>query len=454
MEEIESKEQQPTLSSVQRQPLFSRMDKKSTVNWIRVSIVIFIGVIFLIIVGYALIIKQNNYSTKAVTPSSVSQTISPKVSQLLETKTLLGKELFIRDNNIYSYDEKTTKIERLTNTNSVEDFTLDGNSNSVYFLHNNEIIKLDLVNHKLTQITHSDNTIYAFLFSPDRNSIAVHTNRNTPSVIYLDGSQTILIPQPPQDLVGYTEFAIEKWHPDSNHLIIRGHGQLDTTNNYFYVDITRNSVKKFDIYGDYDIHNMPVMYYSPDGKYFAYIVDFSDVYLTPVDHFQPKKIFSAFSSWFAWSPDSTKMAVTASVHKNKGNSLVVFDINGKTIYEITSENLASGFTNITWSKNNQYVAAKKFQGHDDKIPDKLIVIDLQNKTVKELNPLMKDPTREEVKTIDIAPSNKIYYVLDGNHIDVKDKTLPQVWVWDFLKETNTKVSDFASLSIFSMIWIQ
>ncbi len=368
----------------------------------------------------------------------------------------LGTQLFLKNKDLYSYDEQTGNIKPITTTNNVTDFNLNPDQKIVYLIQGGQLQSYNLATSQEKQLTNpNDGDVKNFLLSPDKQYIAFNTRLPTPLVVKTDGSDKKIIPAPSDNQSGYSLFQVEQWLPDSKHFIIRGHGQLDTTDNFYEADIVTKAVKQFDTYGKFDINGMPYIEYSPDGKYLAYIKDYKNIFMSNPDGSQAKLIFpNSYGTWFLWSPDSTKIAIQANSTAGQSNPLDVIDPTGKVLYQLINPQ-GEGFSNIVWSKDSRFIAVERY--HTDTktytfVADKLIVIDLLNKTEKETVLALDYPTQENIEDIYFAPSYKIYYDVGAEVGGPNDQALPHLWVWDFINNTNTKISDFASLAKSQNSW--
>ena len=358
-----------------------------------------------------------------------------------------GRLLFIRQGDIFVIDELSQRLSRLTKSGQVWSFTVSPDKKWVYYLEKGDIWKMDSKGKRKFPISRTKGNISAFGFdlSPDGKYLAYdliveyvaccgHEEKDHPVTdLWLtksDGTaQRKVNWPPPKERYGENVFeniVLESWYPDSQRLLARGVGILETDNNYWEVNILTNEIKKFDLYGSYPTGLMPNIHFSPTGDKIAYTpTDTDDIWIMDIDGGNKRKVFTArgFLSWVTFSPDGKYLAAQMN-NKEAGESLIIFDLNGTIIYEEKSAKKGVGFANLEWSKNSRFVASRHYSSSGEKRADKLAVTDLLTKRTRFFS------AQPKIFGFKFLENGRLYYVVSSSDPKERDKTMPQVWVVD------------------------
>lgn len=376
----------------------------------------------------------------------------------------LGILYLVSNNNLFLLDETSNKLVRNSGTNDISNLLISDNSRTLYFLKNADIWSSNIKSGDVKKLTDTGAKVQRFELSPDGKYIAYYhidsftaccgSEEAKMAVLSLyfaksDGSENLRANFPPPKKIydAYNQAIMETWIPGQEKAVLRGVGLLDASNNFWELDLTTNNLTKFIRYGDYPLDVMPEIHFSPDGKFISYYLN-QFTWISDIDGLNRKIITDReLESWLTWSPDSTKLAGQAVNNPGEGASFLVISKDGSVIYDFKASTVQQGFALENWSPDSRYVVARHFDSSAREGGlDKITVIDTKNKSVNEY-PLIGrgNVPNIEITGITIAPSNRIYYTLQGVNSNYDDKTLPQLWVIDISTGNQTKIADNAEL---------
>ena len=375
-----------------------------------------------------------------------------------------GTVYFISNGKVYSFDEDTSEVNEVLDENNISQISVDHQNNRLYYLVTGDIWNYDIIEKRSTRITNIPGKVEKFVVSPTKDRILYYyitsyvaccgnTEATMPVttlyVIKTDGTGTFKVNYPPEvkeDEYVYPRAMLESWYPDGRKILLRGHGLLDTTPNFWEVDLSKNTIKKFDIYGDYRVDYMPEVYFSPTGEKLVFIDPNSDsLWLISMDGSDKKVLSPQYFIWIAWSPDGQKISGTATINGN--NEMLVLGTEGSILYQSELQNKDEVYVGPSWSKDSRFVIAARAYPYD-RIAGKsraytFTIFDVLQKTKVELDP--EDFETElgvEYTNAVLAPSNRVYFVKNYKNGDKVSRS--EFWYFDLTNGEMEKVQDTGS----------
>lgn len=386
----------------------------------------------------------------------------------IPVQSTLGLVYLHSGDTLYVLDESTNTIEKLIDEYPIYSPQIDPTDNTLYYLYNGQIWNYDF-DTKETKVIPIQGKINGFSISPfsdfvSYNILTGYTGccGNTEATMPLtdhyisrkDGSNAYLVNYPPKlpedsNSYVYEKAMLESWVPDGKRAILRGHGLLDTTNNFWELDLEKNEVEKFTTFADYNINLMPSYSFSPKGDQMAYYrMDQSNsagVWLVNIDGTNKNVLVpDGDTNNVTWSPSGKLIALEFDPSEaNVNESFLVLNTSGEILYRVDLER--GEYMSGIWSHDERFIAAARTPPYDTFTREyptgHLVIIDLAEGSETEVR-LPEEEEKEYVKVnlLQVPRSNRVYYKKvweNENGWDIKE----ELWYFDLASEENVLVQE-------------